>query len=155
MSFRVLGLDPRQFRHLQGLSDAALSAIGARRCVVDAHPGFPDRTEIRDLDVGETAILLNDEHQPSDTPDRSRRAIFIREGANRRLDMTGALPDAISIRPISLRAFDTHGEMVAADIAEGLALTPLIHRFLARPDVACLHAHDARRSCYAALVVRT
>ena len=43
MSFRVQGLDPDQFRHLFGASDASLARAGARRYVVDAEPGFPDR----------------------------------------------------------------------------------------------------------------
>lgn len=67
MPFRVLELAPSQFRHLAGLSDAELARVGAKRYVVDAVPGFPDRIEIRDLEVGEHAILLNFEHQPAVT----------------------------------------------------------------------------------------
>lgn len=154
MSFRVLGLDPSQFRHLAGLSDAELARIGARRYVVDATPGFPDRIEVRDLEVGEHAILLNYEHQPAHTPYRSRHAIFVREGADHALDAIDALPEAIRIRPISLRAFNAAGEMVDADLADGAALVPMIERFLSNPDVAYLHAHYAKPGCYAARIVR-
>lgn len=67
MAFRIHGLDPVQFGHLAALSDEELTSLGARRYVVDAKPGFPDRIEVRDLEIGETAILLNYEHQPADT----------------------------------------------------------------------------------------
>ncbi|WP_125953592.1 DUF1203 domain-containing protein [Novosphingobium sp. MD-1] len=154
MSFRVLGLDPSQFHGLAGLSDDDLARAGARRYVVDTKPGFPDRIEVRDLDVGETAILLNYEHQPARTPYRSRHAIFVREGADRALDVINLLPEALRIRLISLRAFDASGEMIDADLAEGEALAPLIERFLANPDVAYLHAHYAKYGCYAARIER-
>ena len=154
MAFRIQGLDPAPFQHLIGLPDDELAAAGARRYVVDANPGFPDRVAVRDLDVGETALLLNYEHQPADTPYRSRHAIFIGEASSQPLDLVDALPPAILTRPISLRAFDAAGEMRDADLADGTALTPIIERFFADPAVAYLHAHYAKRGCYAARIVR-
>jgi hypothetical protein len=154
MAFRVRGIDPSRFQDLIGRSDAELAARGVRRCRVDCTPGFPDRVEVRDLEVGETALLLNFEHQPADTPYRARHAIFVGEGSRRALDLVDALPDAILRRPISLRAFDADGEMVDADLADGLVLRPVIERFLRRADVAYLHAHYAKRGCYAARIER-
>lgn len=154
MSFRVQGLDPNQFRHLFGASDASLALVGARRYVVDAEPGFPDRIAVRDLEIGETAILINYEHQPADTPYRSRHAIFVSEAETEPLDLLDALPKAIRIRPISLRAFGSDDEMIDADLVAGADLIPLIERFLAVPDVAYLQAHYAKRGCYAARIVR-
>lgn len=154
MSFRILGLDPAPFRPLFGLRDDALVARGARRCVATAPNSFPDRIELRDLDPGEAAILLNFEHQPADTPFRSRHAIFVREGAAAAFDAVGLVPDVIRIRPISLRAFDAGGMMLDADLADGAALAPLIDRFFGDRRVAYLHAHYAKRGCYAARIER-
>jgi len=155
MSFRILGIDPRQFSHLYGLSNTDLAAAGAQRYVVNAKPGFPDRVEVRDMDIGEHAILLNYEHQPADTAYRSRHAIFVREGANRALDAIDVVPDALRIRPISLRGFGENGEMVDADLGDGNALAPLIKRLFENPAIAYLQAHYAKRGCYAARIVRT
>lgn len=154
MSFRVQGLDPSQFHHLIGLSDVELAAQGVRRYVVDTKPGFPDRVEIRDLEIGETALLLNYEHQPAETPYRSQHAIFIGEKSQSPADLIDTLPEAILGRPISLRAFDSAGEMVDADLVPGAALAPVIERFFDNPKIAYLHAHYARRGCYAARIVR-
>jgi hypothetical protein len=44
--------------------------------------------------------------------------------------------------------------IVDADIAEGSALEPLIERLLANPKAAYLHAHYAKRGCYAARIQR-
>lgn len=154
MAYCVQGLDPGQFAPLYGLTEAELAAAGAQRFVVDAKPGFPDRIELRDLDIGETAILINYEHQPADTPYRSRHAIFVREGAMAAATLHDALPEVMRIRPISLRAFDAAGNMRDADLAQGDALEPLIERFLADPAVAYLHAHYAKRGCYAGRIIR-
>lgn len=154
MTFRVQGLDPEQFNHLYALSDDELQRFGAQRYVVNAKPGFPDRIEMRDLEIGETAILLNYEHQPADTPYKSRHAIFVRQGANRALDLVDEIPEIMRIRPISLRAFDENDRMVHADLTDGDKLAPLIDSFLADPAVAYLHAHYAKRGCYAARITR-
>jgi len=155
MSFRVRGLDSTPFRHLYGLTDEALAAHGARRYVVDAKPGFPDRVEVRDLELGDTALLLNYLHQPADTPYRSSHAIFVREGAEKSYDAIGTIPEAMRVRLISLRAFSAAGDIVEADVVDGGELESLIERFFANPEAAYLHAHYAKRGCYAAKIDRT
>ena len=44
--------------------------------------------------------------------------------------------------------------MVDADLVDGAAIKPLIARFFEDPQVAYLHAHNAKRGCYAGLVRR-
>jgi hypothetical protein len=151
MSYRITGLSAQPFAHLFGLSDAELAAHGAMRFRGD---GLPDRVELRDTVGDETVLLVNHEHQPADTPYRSRHAIFVREQAGDTFDAVDTVPEALSRRLLSLRAFDGQHLMVDADVAEGAALEPLIERLLARPDVAYVHAHFARRGCYAALIRR-
>jgi hypothetical protein len=154
MSYRVLGLDPALFRHLYGLSSQQLAELGARRHRVSSTPGFPDRIEMRDLEVGETALLLNFTHQPADTPYRASHAIFVREGAERRFEAVDYIPEVIKVRPISLRAFDSAGEMVDADLVDGRDVEALVERLLAKPAIAYLHAHYAKRGCYAGRIER-
>ena len=154
MPFRIAGLDPAQFRHLFGLSDERLAAHRVKRYAVDAKPGFPDRVEVRDLEPGETALLLNYTHQPADTPYRASHAIFIREGAQKAFEAIDTVPEAVRTRLISLRAFNEAGEMVDADVVDGCKIEPLIDRFFANPEVSYLHAHYARRGCYAARIDR-
>jgi len=154
MNFRIAGLSPEPFRPLFGLEDAALAALGARRLIVDAKPGFPDRIELRDAEPGETVILVNHEHQPANNPFRSRHAVFIIEGAAVAYDRVNQIPDVMLIRPMSLRAFDADDMMIDADLASGGDLKPLIDRLLTDPHAAYIHAHYARRGCYAARIQR-
>src|SRR6202012_5688894 len=59
MSFRVTGLSAAPFRSLYGLSDQELALRGVKRYVADKKPGFPDRIEMRDAEIGEKLLLLN------------------------------------------------------------------------------------------------
>ncbi len=54
----------------------------------------------------------------------------------------------------AVKAYDAQGDIVDADVAEGVALESGIARFLRRPDTAFLHLHFARRGCYACRVER-
>lgn len=154
MSFRITGLDPKPFHHLYGLSDQALAAHGVHRMTVDTAPGFPDRIELRDLDIGEKALLLNYMHQPADTPYRSSHAIFIREGATDALDVIDEVPEVIRRRLISLRAFSWDGDMLDADVIQGSEIYHTINMFFENTDVSYLHAHYAKRGCFAARITR-
>jgi Protein of unknown function (DUF1203) len=154
MSFRISGLSPEPFRHLYGLSDEALAAHGARRYVADESPGFPDRIELRDAKVDERLLLVNYEHHAANSPYRSRYAIFVREGAEETYDRVGEIPDVLSRRLLSLRAFSNDGMLLKADVIEGSGLERLIRDFFADENVAYLHAHNARQGCYAARIDR-
>ena len=154
MDFRITGLSPEPFRHLYGLSDEALAAVGARRCTVDAKPGFPDRVELRDGEPGETMLLLNFTHQPAASPYRASHAIFVREGAERAFDASNEIPEVLRIRTLSVRAFDQAGDMLDADLVEGPELEGVIERMFRDSAVDYLQLHYAKRGCYAARVDR-
>jgi hypothetical protein len=154
MSFQIRGLDAAPFRRFYGLSDEELQSFGAKRLIADEKPGFPDRVELRDVERGEALLLLNYLHQPADTPYRASHAIFVREWAETPYRAVDEIPDVLRIRPISLRAFDASGAMVDADLTAGGDLKPAIERLLANPEAAYIHAHYAKRGCYAARIDR-
>lgn len=154
MAFRITGLSPERFCHLFGLSDEELARHGAVRMVADAKPGYPDRVALRDAEVGERLLLLNYTHQPADNPYRASHAIFVLEGAEEAYDQVGKVPEVMRSRSISLRAFDERDLMIDADLADGVDLERSIQRLLADSRVAYLHAHYAKRGCYAARVGR-
>jgi hypothetical protein len=150
-----MGLDPKPFQHLFGQPAEELGKQGVVRYLVDSKPGYPDRIELRDAEPGESVLLLNYTHQPANNPYRSSHAIFVLEGASVAYDRIDEVPDAMRIRPMSLRAFDADDLMVDADVVDGHQLERLIARFLADARVAYVHAHYARRGCYAARIDRT
>ena len=154
MSFRITGLSPEPFRPLFGMSDEALAAHGAKRCVATTKPGFPDRIALSDAEPGETLLLVHYLHQPANTPYRASHAVYVREGTAETRTMTGEVPESLQVRLISLRAFDAGHSMIDADVVDGPHLSGLIAQFFANPAVAYLHAHYAKRGCYAARIDR-
>jgi hypothetical protein len=153
MSFVISGVPLDEFRPLFGLSEEALAERGIVRYVADKRVGFPCRISLTDATPGETLLLANYEHQPADTPYRSRHAIFIGEQAAETARYIDEVPPSLAVRPyISLRAFDDAGMMLDGQVAPGAELAPVIERMLQVDGVAYLHAHYAGRGCYAARI---
>jgi hypothetical protein len=154
MNFRILGLPADRFAHLAGRSDDELRAQGVLRFHIDKPHSAPDRISLRDAEPGESVLLLNHEHLDVDTPYRSRHAIYVIEGEQRTFDAVNEVPDVMRRRVLALRAFDDQGMMVDADIVDGRETEQLIERLFANPQAAYLHAHYAKRGCFAARVDR-
>jgi len=154
-TFRITGLDPAAFRPLFGKSDEELAALGARRFVVDENPGFPDRIEMRELELGEKALLVNYTHlDDAGSPYRSSHAIYVREGATAAYDAIDEIPDVLERRLLSVRAFDEAAMMIAADVIDGKNLRDWIVSTLADGAVDFIDVHNAKRGCFAARVRR-
>jgi Protein of unknown function (DUF1203) len=155
MSYRISGLPVAPFQHLFGLSNSALASQNARRYIAgDEKPGFPDRITLRDVDAGASLLLVNYEHQTAATPYRAAHAIFVAEGAVETYSRENEIPEVMRLRLLSLRAFDSAGWMIDADVVSGEHCEALIERFFADGNVAYIHAHFAKRGCYAARIDR-
>jgi Protein of unknown function (DUF1203) len=153
-SFRLTGLSAAPFRNLFALSDDELGRRQARRMIADAKPGYPDRVSMRDVEVGESVILVNYNHLRDDGPYRSSHAIFVAENARETFDAIDLVPDVLRVRMLSLRAFDTDGMMLDADLVDGRYAEMLIERLFENPAVSFIHVHYAKRGCYACRVDR-
>jgi hypothetical protein len=154
MDYRITGLSPEPFRALFKLDDDALRARNMQRVVADTKPGFPCRVCLEDAQPGETLLLLSWKHLDVATPYRSEGPIFVREGMHDAYDVRNAIPEQQRSRLLSVRAYDAQGWMHDAEVVEGAHLEALIDRFLADPRTAFLHAHNARRGCYACRIDR-
>jgi Protein of unknown function (DUF1203) len=154
MPFQISGLDPAQFAPFHAMSDEELARHRALRVTATEYPGYPCRVTLDDAQPGEEVILLNFEHLPVDSPYRSSHAIYVRSNASRRYEGIDEVPPALERRLLSVRAFDAGGLMVSGEIVEGVSLAPYIEAQLANPGIEYLHAHYARRGCFAARIDR-
>lgn len=153
-NFRIKGLAPERFAHLFGASDEELARHGARRYIVDETPGFPDRIEMRDLEPGECAILVNYTHLDVDSPYRSSHAVFVREHATRAYDGVDEIPDVLRRRLLSVRAFDGSDMLTRADVIGGDSLRAWIESAFEDDAVRFIDVHNAKPGCFAARVER-
>jgi hypothetical protein len=154
MNYQLRGLEPAQFERLFDLDDAALEERGMRRMRSDKPVGFPCRISLEDTPVGEEVILLPFTHQDSRSPFRASGPIFVRRGRSAAARIVNELPTYLTLRPLSVRAYDAADDMVDAEVVDGADAASLIERYLGRPDVAYLHIHFARRGCFACRVDR-
>jgi uncharacterized protein DUF1203 len=155
MSFRISSLPVEPFVPLFGLSDEELLKHGARRAVADEKPGFPCRVTLADAEPGESLLLLNYQHLAEESsPYRAKGPIFVRETAKTGREVVDAVPDYLAGRLLSIRAYDREGIMLEADVVDGKELSPMIEQMFAIEGVDYLHAHFARRGCYAARIDR-
>jgi hypothetical protein len=154
MDFRIAGVSAARFTHLFGLADDELARHRAVRRVCDEKPGFPCRVSLADAEPGERVLLVNFEHLDVDSPYRASHAIYVREREQETFEAVNEIPEALRTRLLAIRGFDSQGMMLAAEVVEGRAADPLIRRYLANPEIAYLHAHYARRGCFAARIDR-
>ena len=154
MHFRIGGIDPTPFQHLFAMSDDELTQRRAKRYVADSKPGFPCRVSLEDAEPGESLILAPYAHQLAATAYQSAGPIFVRETARSRFDAVDIVPEQLATRLLSLRVYDDIGMMVDADVVEGRELAAHIKRLFENAGAAYVHAHFARRGCYAARIDR-
>jgi hypothetical protein len=154
MNFEIRGLEPALFDQFFALDDAALSERDMRRVRSDQPVGYPCRISLEDAPPGEELLLLPFAHQDGATPFRASGPIFVRRGQRAAARFVNELPTCLTLRPLSVRAYDKADEMVDAEVVDGREAAALIERYLARPDVAYLHLHFARRGCFACRVDR-
>jgi hypothetical protein len=154
MGFQFSALSLDQFSHLFGQDGESLARQGIQRMIVDSNPGYPCRVSLQDAEIGETVLLMNFEHQPLLTPYRSSHAIFVREWATQAMPDKDEVPKCFRHRLLSVRAFDSSGMMIDADVIDGESLESLIQGMLENNSAEFLHIHNAKPGCYVALVER-
>ena len=111
MNYQLRGLEPAPFEKLFDLDDEALAGLGMRRMRSDQPVGFPCRISLEDTPVGEEVILLPFNHQDSRSPYRASGPIFVRRGRTA-ARIVNELPSYLTLRPLSVRAYDAADEMV-------------------------------------------
>ena len=154
MSFQLVGIPFEPFASLFSLPDRALAEIDAQRVVATEKPGYPCRVSLIDAEIGEELLLLPYEHQPARSPYRASGPIFVRKAARRlRLD-PGVIPDYVSLRQMSVRAYDAAHLMIDAAVCEGKDAAATIFEKFDNSNVAYIHLHNAKRGCFSCRVDR-
>jgi hypothetical protein len=153
-NFVIRALPAALFAHWFELDDERLAQLGAARVIADRNPGFPCRVSLADAEVGEELLLLPFEHHAVPSPYRAAGPIFVRRRAQQARLEPGEIPDYVSRRLISVRAYDAAHWMTDALVCDGSEMREQIERLLEDPRIACLHLHNAKQGCYSCMVER-
>ncbi|MGB0843543.1 MAG: DUF1203 domain-containing protein, partial [Alphaproteobacteria bacterium] len=122
MSFQIHALPYSPFAGYFTFNAQQLLERNAHLEVVKEHPGTPCRVSLADAEVGEIVLLVNYVHQPESSPYSASHAIFVRKDAKQYTPAVNEVPQVLSSRLISVRAFDEQHFMVEADVVEGTVL---------------------------------
>jgi hypothetical protein len=153
-SFQLIALPYGQFASFFVKGDTELQAMGARRMIVDAKPGYPCRVSLADAEVGETVLLLPFTHHDVSSPYRASGPIFVRRGAKTANPEVNEIPVMFRHRILSIRGYDPAAMMIAAEVVNGNELEEAIQRLLANERITYLHIHNAGPGCYNCMVKR-
>jgi hypothetical protein len=136
------------------MNDAELESLGARRMIVDSHPGYPCRVTLMDAPVGERVILTAFRHHDVTSPYQSAGPIFVRENAETAKTEVNEIPVMFRHRLLSIRAYDKTATMKNATVVEGSVLEETIRDFFARDSISYLQIHNAGPGCFNCTVQR-
>ncbi|MBL0969338.1 MAG: DUF1203 domain-containing protein [Brevundimonas sp.] len=151
MTFRIHALPVEPFRPLFLMDEAALATIGAVRMTAIAPNSAPCRVSLIDAAPGEALLLLNHRHLAAPaSPYRSEGPVFVRENAIPATPEPGVVPDMLSRRLLSMRAYDAAAMMIDADVVEGADLASRLLAWFENPAVDLIQIHTARRGCFMA-----
>ncbi|MGB4858748.1 MAG: DUF1203 domain-containing protein [Dokdonella sp.] len=153
-TFQLVGLAPESFESLFDLNDDELRKHGAVRRIAKESPGFPCRISLEDAEVGEELLLLSYMHQPASSPYRATGPIFIRSNVEQRHLPAGEIPNYVSGRLMSVRAYDAEDMMIEATVCEGTLVAGELERLFDDTEVAYVHLHNAKQGCFSCAVTR-
>lgn len=147
-SFRLIGLEPKQFGQLFDLSDSELKARNIRRVIADADFGFPCRVCLEDAQSGDELLLLPFQHQPAAGPYQASGPIYVRKGSQLKRLLPDEVPPYVSRRQISLRAYDADHSIIAAEVVEGVEVAKHLTALFENSRIRYVHLHNAKRGCF-------
>jgi hypothetical protein len=153
MTYIVKGLDPAPYRELFGLSSEELAKRGVVRMTVTS-PTFPCRVSLTDRALGEKVLLLNHVSHDVANPYRAAHAIFVTETDQQPAAYVDEVPPVFETRVLSLRGFDRDGMMADAVLTQPGEADGGIRKLFENPEIATIHAHNATRGCFSALIER-
>jgi NAD(P)-dependent dehydrogenase (short-subunit alcohol dehydrogenase family) len=123
----------------------------AVRVVADEPHSYPCRRCLRDAEVGDTLLLLAYDPFLGESPYSGRGPIYVHESSC--APFAGdAIPEQLTRRLLSVRAYDERHMLVDSDVTDGAQLEAVAERLLGTTGAAYLHVHNARPGCFAARI---
>lgn len=154
-NFLIKGLAKKDYLYLTQLSDTELAEQGIIKQTVKCLPGFPCRVSLVDGEVGDTAFLLNIQHNRAHSPYAGSGPVYVIPDKDEAKLEINEVPDVIFSRMISLRCYDQKDLMIDAFIKEPRTITSeMIQQILENKNIAYIDVHNAIRGCYSAKINR-
>lgn len=147
-NFIVKPLEKNIFVELLSKNDDQLAEVNARWLIADSKPGYPCRVSLIEAEVGERVLLVPFKHHDVLSPYQASGPIFIREGAETAELEINEIPEILTQRLLSVRAYNTENLMIHAETVQGAGFENSIRNQFLNSEVAYLQIHNANPGCF-------
>ena len=125
----------------------------AVRVTADAPNSYPCRRCLQDAAPGEALLLTSYDPFTGSSPYSGAGPIYVHAHDCERFAGDG-IPEQLTRRLLSVRAYDERHMLVDADVVDGAELEAVAQRLLAEDTATYVHVHNARPGCFAARIDR-
>ena len=153
-NFIMKAIDSNIFSQLMSLNEKELNNFNAKWVTADAKPGYPCRVSLKEADVGERVLLVYFKHHDVDSPYRASGPIFVRENVKKSELEINEIPEILTQRLLSIRAYNHKHLMVHAETLQGAVLEHVIRKQFLSNEVAYIQIHNANPGCFNCNVYR-
>jgi Protein of unknown function (DUF1203) len=145
-TYRLVAIDPDTADRLR--------QAGGPTYVADEKPGYPCRQCLRDAEIGEELVLVSHDPFDQESPYRSASPIFLHLHPCEAAPQGAELPSQLTVRQLSVRAFDQDAMMIDAAVIDGSDLAANLNRLFGEENTDRIHIHNASRGCWAVTAER-
>ena len=153
-NFKIKAIERDLFSGLMGLSDRALERVNARWVIADTKPGYPCRVSLKEAEIGERVLLVPFRHHDVNSPYRASGPIYIRENAEQAELDVNEIPEILTARLLSIRAYNHNHAMVHAETLQGIGLENAVRQQFLNGEVSYMQIHNANPGCFSCSVYR-
>jgi len=152
--FLVKPLEQANFEQLFNKDEQQLAQLNAKWLVADAKPGYPCRVSLQEAEEGERVLLVPFNYHDVNSPYQASGPIFVRENAQVAEMKVNQIPEILTARLLSVRAYSQDSMMLNATTVQGKALTNTIRDLFENSEVSYLQIHNANPGCFNCTVYR-
>ncbi|MDP2572136.1 DUF1203 domain-containing protein [Vibrio penaeicida] len=153
-NFIVKPLEKNIFDELLNKSEEQLAEVNARWLFADSKPGYPCRVSLKEAEVGEKVLLVPFKYHDVLSPYQGTGPIFIRENAETAQLDINEIPEILTKRLLSVRAYNSENLMIHAETVQGEEFKTSIRNQFLNGEVAYLQIHNANPGCFNCNVLR-
>ncbi|OOF24484.1 hypothetical protein BZJ19_11360 [Salinivibrio proteolyticus] len=153
-NFIIKPIEKSMFSEYFNLNDQQLEKFSAKWLIADSKPGFPCRVSLKEAEIGERVLLIPYKYHDVNSPYKASGPIFIREDAVEAKLNINEIPEILTKRLLSVRAYSEDSIMIHAETTLGSGLEKIIYNQLTDANVKYLQVHNANPGCFNCTVYR-
>jgi hypothetical protein len=154
INFVIKPIEKSIFSEFFNLSDQELKRYNAKWLVADSKPGFPCRVSLKEAEIGERVLLIPYKYHDVSSPYKASGPIFVRKDAVEAKLSINEIPEILTNRLLSVRAYSEDNIMVHAETTLGSGVEKVICNQLSDVNVKYLQVHNANPGCFNCIVNR-